>query len=105
MTCGEYMEKVAFSVTPEGHKLDNARYQAASDYFGKGAKAEKEFRKKAPVRSYLNNGIAGIFAEESLRNKSQYLADKHKKGKNSYNPFAGWTDEEMKKNKKKSIKK
>ncbi len=105
ITAGQYLEKVAFSTTSEGHKLDAKNYQSAADYLDNVSKAEREYRSKAPVRSYLRQGVAGIFTTEALRNKMQYLAAKHKKGENSYNPIKGWTDEEYKKNKGKSKKK
>ena len=41
------------------------------------------------------------WSKETDRNRALYKADKHSKGKNSYNPLAGWSDKQKEKHGKK----
>jgi len=100
ITAGEFIEKVAFSITDDGHKLDSKTYQAASDYLNNVVKAEQEYRKSSPALAYIRKGVMSTFPEEVARNKMQHLAAMHAKKENSYNPFAGLTDKSYEENKK-----
>jgi len=103
------MEKNAFAITREGHKLDASNYQANADYINALAKADDEYGRKAPVREFMRNGMLGTAMKRKIRNKQQHNANLHKRQENSINPFVGWSDAEyndyMKKSKKKLEKK
>lgn len=84
------VEKVAFSITGEGHKLDADWYGAESKGTHDSRKAGQEYRKKAPIRDTLALGPVGRFGQKLHERHQDYAAKKHEGKKNAYNPFGGW---------------
>jgi hypothetical protein len=92
--------KVGYAFTEEGHKYDEDTNKASAKLFRDDLKAAQDYRiartrKNAPdlVTSGLDN-----FVKSVARNKYTYLANKHKKGENSHNPFGGYTDKSFEEN-------
>jgi hypothetical protein len=92
-------EKVAFSVTPEGHKHDAER---AEMHAGHEADIHRHNQKHGveayrndkgeKVRGSLGKALRGYGAghhERRTMRHEEYVAKKHKAGKNAYNPFGG----------------
>jgi hypothetical protein len=101
------LEKKAFAITREGHKLDAKRYGAISKAHHDMAGAEDEYAKEAPYKTLLMRLGMGQMHRLSSRN-ADYAAKKHEHGKNAWNPFGGMAtksrhekDEEGKKGKEK----
>jgi hypothetical protein len=83
------VEKIAFSVTDAGHKLDAKWYGADSKSLHDQRKAGQEYRKKAPVRDTLALSPIKRFGQKMGERHMDYAAKKHEKGGNAYNPFGG----------------
>jgi hypothetical protein len=98
------LEKMAFSVTGEGHKLDAESYKADAEAAHKKTQAHEDYKGKRPGTTGLataadltiGGGIGGKASYlhrigNRLTNRHMdYAAKKHEKDRNAYNPFGGF---------------
>jgi hypothetical protein len=81
------LEKAAFSLTPEGHKLDAERHRGIADALHNEGAAHQEYAKKAPIRSALISPPDTLYRQ--LLRLHEHAAKKHEGGHNAYNPLGG----------------
>ena len=101
---GKALDKFAFSVTKAGHKYDEKEYGSNANRYQENLDNMKEYGREHPAVGYMiGNDPVTKFNRGVARNRSLYLAEKHRKKENSYNPFAGWSDNEKRKADKKRL--
>jgi len=83
-------EKVAFSLSEAGHKLDAAEANAMARAHHEKSKANKEYANENPAKSHFLGGqhMTGTI-EQLLGRHQDYVARKHEDQRNAYNPFGG----------------
>jgi len=92
-------EKKAFSLTDAGHKFDASTARARQASNEGHADAEREYSKDQPLLSAMGGGIVRAPMHMVGARHDNYVAKRHEKGENAYNPFGGLltkTDQEKK---------
>ena len=97
---GKALDKFAFSITDDGHKMDAETYRIAGKAYKDMGKSVGEYEDNNPLKAaYLGLSKRN---QEVVGNKMDYLAAKHEGKENSYNPFAGLSSESAKKQRAKN---
>jgi hypothetical protein len=99
-TKAQQLIKEGFSFTNEGHEHDRSTNKARAIFLRDLSKADHNYRVSRSMKNspdFVTNAVDG-WIKDLGRNKSTYLAAKHQKGENSYNPFKGYTDKSYEEN-------
>jgi hypothetical protein len=83
--------KEAFAVTQAGHKFDAEQARAKQEQHGKNVESIKSYAKEHPFARHLMRKTEplAVVGHTLQERHAAHVADKHEKGKNSYNPFGG----------------
>lgn len=85
----DLLQKEAWSMSTEGHRLDAAKARAREKSEHAKAKAEDKYEREATGVKRLLRGVPGMDHLTS-RDHAAYAARKHEAGKNAYNPWGGF---------------
>jgi hypothetical protein len=86
-------EKVAFSITDSGHKLDAEKYRAISKALHNMGKAESGYADRSPLLASMTGSPITALRHKLDSRHFDYASKKHGKGRNAYNPFGGYLTE------------
>ena len=82
-------QKLAFSLSPEGHEQDAADYRRFADYLDETQDITADYAKRAKIRGLmLNHPLVNALIELDKRHYA-HAASLHDKEQNAYNPLGG----------------